>query len=252
MHDDLGRGAVVTGGNRGIGLGVTKRLAEAGYRVVVGARTPVDFPEEIAGSVRFVAADVRKLQDHRRLVAEAVSWAGSIQVYVNNAGYSAWRSIEEIDDAFFDDMMATNLKGAFFGCRAAAEVLGEGGVIINMSSIAAKRGTPRNSMYCATKFGMTGLTQALSKELGPRGIRVNAVCPVLVRTPGLVEALGAEGAPAAGDVDGFLSRFAESQSALRRLPTAEEVGDMCVYLASNAASAVTGQSINVDCGVLPQ
>jgi 3-oxoacyl-[acyl-carrier protein] reductase/meso-butanediol dehydrogenase/(S,S)-butanediol dehydrogenase/diacetyl reductase len=118
--------------------------------------------------------------------------------------------------------------------------------------LAAKRGTPNNSAYCAAKFGMTGLTQALAKELGTKGIRVNALCPVLVRTPGLIEALSNPTSPAKGDPEGFLAAFASSQSALGRLPTGAEVAAMALYLASPAASAISGQSINVDCGVLPQ
>ena len=245
------RCAVVTGGNRGIGFGVTRRFVEAGYRVVVGARTEPSWPEEIAASVRFVPCDVRARADHRKLVDTALTWAGGLTVYVNNAGYSGWRPIEEIDETFLDGMVATNLKGAFWGGQAAAGVLSSGGSIINMSSLAARRGTPNNSVYCATKFGITALTQSLAKELGPRGIRVNAVCPVLVRTEGLVEALSAPGSPAHGDVDGFLERFTATQSALGTLPTATDVGDMCVFLASERAASITGQSINVDCGVLP-
>ncbi len=128
-----------------------------------------------------------------------------------------------------------------------------GGVIINVSSLASKRGTPNNAVYCASKFGLNGITQALAKELGPRGIRVNGVCPVLIATDGLMEALRRpEAPPAGGSVENWLADFAATQSALGRLPTGGEVADLCVFLASSAASAITGQNINVDCGVLPQ
>jgi len=100
---------------------------------------------------------------------------------------------------------------------------------------------------------VNGLTQALAKELGPRGIRVNAVGPVYVETDGLLEALRDPRSPAQGkDVAGYLKEFADTQSALRRLPTGEQVAATCVFLASQAAAAVTAQCINVDCGVLPQ
>ena len=85
---------------------------------------------------------------------------------MNNAGFSAWRPIGAIDDAFFDDMMAVNLKGAFWGCKAAAAAMRDGGAIVNISSLAGKRGTSNNAMYVATKFGMNGLTQSLAKEFG--------------------------------------------------------------------------------------
>ena len=98
-----------------------------------------------------------------------------------------------------------------------------------------------------------GLTQALAKELGPKGIRVNAVCPVYVETDGLLSALADKNSPAGGkNVKAYLKKFMKEQSALQRLPTAEEVARVCLFLASDAASAVTGQSINVDCGVLVQ
>jgi 3-oxoacyl-[acyl-carrier protein] reductase/meso-butanediol dehydrogenase/(S,S)-butanediol dehydrogenase/diacetyl reductase len=128
-----------------------------------------------------------------------------------------------------------------------------GGCIINVSSLAGKRGSANNSVYCAAKFGVNGITQALAKELGPKGIRVNAVCPVYVQTDGLLEALAEKDAPPAGqDADVYLRDFAIANSALGTLPTGEEIAQVCVFLASPAASAVTGQCINVDCGVLPQ
>ena len=126
-----------------------------------------------------------------------------------------------------------------------------GGSIINISSLAAKRGTLNNSAYSATKFGVTGLTQSLCKELGPKGIRVNAVCPVLIETPGLTDALSQKDSPANGDTNLFLSNFTLNQTALGRLPTVKEVAHLCLFLSSNNASGITGQSINVDCGVLP-
>jgi 3-oxoacyl-[acyl-carrier protein] reductase/meso-butanediol dehydrogenase/(S,S)-butanediol dehydrogenase/diacetyl reductase len=172
---------------------------------------------------------------------------------VNNAGYSGWRPLDRIDEDFWDQMIDTNLKGVLFGCQAAAPHLPRGGSIINISSLAGKRGSANNSVYCASKFGVNGVTQALAKELGSRGIRVNAVCPVYVRTEGLLEALGDPVSPAGGaDVESYLEDFAAKQSALGRLPRDEEVGSVCVFLASEAASAITGQCINVDCGVLPQ
>jgi NAD(P)-dependent dehydrogenase (short-subunit alcohol dehydrogenase family) len=100
---------------------------------------------------------------------------------------------------------------------------------------------------------VNGLTQALAKELGPRGIRVNAVCPVYVDTGGLREALSEPQAPPGGqDVDAYLADFARTQAALKRLPSGDEVAAACVMLCAPSASAITGQCLNVDCGVLPQ
>lgn len=248
----MDRTVIITGGNRGIGRSITQGFLDAGYNVVVGARSEQSVQSLAPDRVHFVGVDVRHEADHFKLVEEAKLRFGGVDCYVNNAGYSEWRPIGEIDDAFLDDILGTNLKGAFWGCKAAASVLGSGGAIVNISSIASKRGTANNSAYCASKFGMNGLTQALAKELGPRNIRVNAICPVLILTDGLREALLAPHAPAQGDPEAFLATFSKGQTALGRLPIAAEVAQSAVFLASSAASAITAQCINVDCGVFPQ
>ena len=244
--------AIVTGGNRGIGLGITQSFVAAGYTVLVGARQDRNLEEKFGDKVIFVPTDVREEKAHHNIVQKAISMFGRVDVYVNNAGYSYWKPIAEIDDAFLGDLLDTNLKGAFWGCKAAAKVMQSNASIINVSSLAGKRGSSNNSAYVASKFGMNGLTQSLAKELGPRNIRVNAVCPVLIATEGLNEALDMEHAPGQGDPAEFIANFTKSNAALLRMPTAVEVGQMCVFLASENASAITGQCINVDCGVLPQ
>ncbi|MBV0914182.1 SDR family NAD(P)-dependent oxidoreductase [Anianabacter salinae] len=241
----------ITGASRGLGRDLAVAFAAAGWSVFVGARTESGI-QNAAHGICFVAMDVREEQEHHKLAAQAIEETGRLDCYINNAGVSAWRPIERIDEDFLDEMLAVNLKGAFWGCKAAAARLSASGTILNISSLAAKRGTINNSAYCAAKFGITGLTQSMCKELGPRGIRVNALCPVLVRTPGLMSALAENDAPAAGDPDTFLDQFRQTQTALGRLPEGNEVAALALFLTSPAASAITGQSINVDCGVLPQ
>jgi 3-oxoacyl-[acyl-carrier protein] reductase/meso-butanediol dehydrogenase/(S,S)-butanediol dehydrogenase/diacetyl reductase len=171
---------------------------------------------------------------------------------INNAGYSAWKPLEKITEDFWDQMIDTNLKSVIFTSQAAVRVM-QRGAIINISSLAGKRGSANNSVYCASKFGMNGITQALAKELGSKDIRVNAVCPVYIRTSGLEEALSKENSPSKGaDLTDFLDDFARTQTALGLLPTDQQVADTCLYLASDKAGAITGQCINVDCGVMPQ
>ncbi len=244
---------IVTGGTKGIGEAIARAFHANGANLVLGARTDNGLAKGLGERAWFRAMDVCKPSGHSEIVRAALDWTGRLDVFVNCAGTSAWRPLEEVDEEFWHQIIDTNLKGTFFGCRAAAAGLKAGGCIINVSSLAGKRGSANNAVYCASKFGVNGITQALAKELGPRGIRVNAVCPVYVRTTGLLGALADKDAPPSGkDVEAYLADFTRSHSALGTLPTSDEVARVCLFLASPEASAVTGQCINVDCGVLPQ
>jgi NAD(P)-dependent dehydrogenase (short-subunit alcohol dehydrogenase family) len=247
------RTTIVTGGTAGIGAAIAKVFHQAGDYVVIAARNDNGFAAELGEGAKFVKTDVTEPAALHHLAKQALDLTGRLDVFINNAGASGWRPLEKIDENFWYQMQDVNLKSVLFGCQAAAAVMREGGVIINISSMAAKRGSANNSVYCAAKFGVNGITQALAKELGPRGIRVNAVCPVLVTTDGLLAALTDEYAPSyQKPAQEFLSAFANTQSALGRLPDAGEVAQFCLYLASGAASAITGQCPNIDCGVFPQ
>jgi NAD(P)-dependent dehydrogenase (short-subunit alcohol dehydrogenase family) len=243
---------VVTGGNKGIGLGISECFAKAGYSVYVGAREDTGLATLLGENVKFVKTDVRSEQAHLELVSKALANTGRVDAYINNAGLSGWKPIAEIDNDFLDHLIDSNLKSVIWGCKAAASVMKEGASIINISSLAGKRGSTNNTVYCATKFAVNGITQSLAKELGPKGIRINALCPVLVTTPGLLDALSEKYAPGVGGAEEFIDNFRKGNAALGRLPMASEVGDTAVYLASEFASAITGQCINVDCGVFPQ
>lgn len=243
---------VITGGSKGIGWELVQTYARNGYKVISGARSiRQEIPEDISENIKQVVVDVKKREHHVNLVEIALGWTNKLDCYINNAGFSEWRSIASVNEDFIKEMFETNLFGYFWGAQAAATVLKKGGSILNISSLAAKRGTPNNSVYSATKFGVTGLTQSLCKELGPKGIRVNAVCPVFIETTGLVDALNQKDSPANGDIGSFLTEFSANQTALGRLPSVNEVAQLCLFLTSKNASGISGQSINVDCGVLP-
>ncbi len=247
------RTTIITGGSRGMGAAISCAFHAVGDHVVIAGRTDTGLAETLGERARFITTDVRFPTQLRDMVRQAVDWTGRVDVLVNNAGFSAWRALADIDEAFWDDMMNTNLKGVLFASQAAAAHLPAGGAIVNISSLAGKRGSANNAAYCASKFGVNAVTQALAKELGARGIRVNAVCPVYVRTAGLEDALTDDRSPTGGhDITAYLAEFTRTQTALGRLPTDEQVAATCVFLASPAADAITGQCLNVDCGVLPQ
>ena len=243
---------VITGGSKGLGWAIAEKYLQNGWYVVSGSRSKrLEIPESLTSKFLQIELDVKDRISHKLLVSEAIAWTGQIDCFTNNAGFSEWRPLDQIDEEFLLNILQTNLMGYFWGAQAAQAVMKPGSTITNISSLAAKRGTPNNSAYVASKFGVTGLTQSLSKELGPVGIRVNAICPVLVTTPGLKAALNLNSSPAEGDAENFLSNFAKTQTALGFLPTAAEVAELCYFLSGSGASAITGQSINVDCGVLP-
>ena len=247
------RTAIITGGCRGLGGSITKSFLAAGYRVIIGARNKNGFEKFQSENTRFCKTDVRNEEEHKKLAHTALNSTGRIDVWINNAGISSWKPIGEISDGFLDDLIDTNLKSTFWGCKIAAKAMeSNGGSIINISSIAGKRGSANNSAYCATKFGVNGLTQSLAKELGKLRITVNAICPVLIKTDGLITALRDEHSPAKGDPVNFIHKFTELNSATGKLPDGQDVGKFAVFLASPENKSITGQCINVDCGVFPQ
>lgn len=252
MKSRIARTVLVTGGSRGIGAAVASAFISSGDNVFVSARSPPAKPPG-KGGPRFLRADVRRPAHLRSAVSRATRESGRLDVLINAAGYSRWLRLERITEKAWTDMVDTNLKGVLFAAQAAAPWMSKGGAIVNVSSLAGKRGSANNAMYCGTKFGVNGITQALAKELGSRGIRVNAVCPAYVETDALLSALAAPDSPAGRRRPlRYLREFSATQAALGTLPTAEQVAQACLFLASPAASAITGQCVNVDCGVFPQ
>jgi meso-butanediol dehydrogenase/(S,S)-butanediol dehydrogenase/diacetyl reductase len=261
-----GKVAIVTGAARGIGRGIAEALADAGASVVLsdvaagGASAGVLTYElssgaqletaarEIAargrGETLAVACDVTRAAQVEALVARARDAFGRIDLVVNNAGVVHFAPLEEIDEARWDFVYAVNVKGPFLVSRAAlGELTKTQGSIVNIASVAGKRGYATGSLYCSSKFAVVGFTQSLAQELGPRGVRVNAVCPGILATHMWTHHLTSEarGGKAAYDA-------AVKQSIpLGREQTPADIAGAVLYLASSPN--ITGVSLNVAGGM---
>ena len=243
---------LISGGSKGIGLDISKYFLEMGYRVISLSRS--FNPELKSSNFDHYDCDITDEQSVTAALKKIHSKYGFLDGLVNNAGFSEWRPIEKINEEFLNKIFATNLFGSFYLIKEALPRFNKNAAIVNISSIAGKRGSLNNSAYCATKFAMNGMTQALSKEIGKNGIRINAICPVLIETPGLKKALNSDHSPAKDyrNFEDFIDNFITTNTALGRLPSALDVASMTKFLLSSEAHSITGQYINLDCGVLPQ
>jgi 3-oxoacyl-[acyl-carrier protein] reductase len=181
MTDISGKVAVVTGSGRGIGRAIAVELSQKGARVVVTARTVSELEEtaRLAGSATVIPADVRKKDDVHRLLGQAALQLGPIDILVNAAGIGVAGPVLDFSDSDYDVVLDTNLKSIFVASRCVLPSMIERrtGHIVNIASIAGKVGSANLAVYCASKFGVVGFTQALAEEVREYGIRVSLVCP---------------------------------------------------------------------------
>ena len=255
-----GKVSVITGAAQGIGLATALEFAQEGATVVVcdvrqaGVDAAVDQCKALGVPVAGWVVDVTQRAMVDAMVQNTLAQFGRIDVLVNNAGITQDARLQKMSLEQFDRVIDVNLRGVFHCAQAVSDsMVAQGsGVILNASSVVGIYGNFGQTNYAASKFGVIGFTKTWARELGPKGIRVNAVCPVLIPTEGLVEALKSPHAPAGDDPHAFIARFARDNAALKRLPLGAEIASACVFLASAGAGAITGQCINVDCGVFPQ
>jgi NAD(P)-dependent dehydrogenase (short-subunit alcohol dehydrogenase family) len=242
-----GRVALVTGAARGLGRAISLALAHAGADVALGLRD-VKADSGLATELRNMGRralplqmDMGVMKQIFHAVDETAKEFGRIDILVNNAGIAPENLAENVREEDFDATLAVNLKGTFFASQAVARlmIVQKSGTIINMSSQAGFAALPTESVYCMTKAGIAHLTKCLAVEWGKHGITVNAVAPTFIRTPGTESAL----ADAA-----FRADTIERIAALHRLGEPMEVAGAVVFLASPAASLITGETILIDGG----
>ena len=234
--DLAGRVAIVTGGGRGVGRGISERLLEAGADVVIcGRNEPESLPSAAGRAAAFVAADVRELEAIDRVIAFARERFGRLDVLVNNAGGSPAAPAATASPRFSEKIIQLNLIAPMHFAQKANAVMQtqpEGGAIVNIASVSGLRPSPGTAAYAAAKAGLLSLTQTLAVEWAPR-VRVNAIAAGMIKTELAEMHYGDDAAQA---------RVAATVP-LERLGTPRDVGDLCVFLASPLASYVSGAAL---------
>jgi 3-oxoacyl-[acyl-carrier protein] reductase len=236
-----GKVALVTGGSRGIGAAISRELAEAGARVAVNYRAGQEAAETLAGEIGGLAAqaDVSSADEVQGLVERVESELGDLDILVNNAGVTRDTLIARMSDEDWETVIDTNLRGTFNTSRAVARKMlrRRSGAIVNLSSVVGLHGNPGQANYAASKAGIIGLTKALARELGSRGVRVNAIAPGYISTE-LTDVLNEE---QRGLILG--------NTPLGRLGEPDDVAGAVRFLCSDEAAFITGEVLLVDGGL---
>ncbi|HZZ13609.1 MAG TPA: glucose 1-dehydrogenase [Paraburkholderia sp.] len=241
MSKLTGKVAVVTGGSKGIGAAVSKALAAQGASVVVnyassqaGAEAVVADIVAAGGKAVAVRGDVSKAADAQGIIDTAVETYGQLDILVNNSGVYEFSPIEEITEAHFHKHFNVNVLGLLLITQAAVKHLGEGGSIVNISSVVSRITPPGSAVYTATKGAVDGITGVLARELGPRKIRVNSVNPGMIAT---------EGTHSGGIIGSDFETWAVSTTPLGRIGQPDDIADVVTFLASDDARWLTGESL---------
>ena len=243
-----GKVAIVTGASKGIGAGIAKRFAAEGATVVVnyassksGADSVVKEITSKGGKAVAIQGDIAKQADIERVFAETKKQFGQLDILVNNAGVYEFSPLEGVTGEHFHKQFDLNVLGLVLASKEAAKYFnGDGGSIINLSSLVSISGVPNASVYSATKGAVDSVTRSLSKELGPRKIRVNAINPGMVVT---------EGVQTAGFDQSDFRKDLESRTPLGRIGKVEDIAPAAVFFASNDSSWITGETLVIAGGL---
>lgn len=238
--------AVVTGASRGIGAACAVAMAKSGYNVILGYKEQKEKAENLAKvliegygiAALAVQADVSDSKQAQELIDVAYRNFGRVDVLVNNAGIAGYKLFTDITDEEWNEMIGTNLTGVFNCSRAAVKymVSAHSGSIVNISSMWGQVGASCEVHYSASKAGVIGMTQALAKELAPSGVRVNCLCPGVIRTDMLSE------------IDDETVSSLIEETPLGRLGSPKDIADAVAFLCSDGASFITGQVLGVNGG----
>jgi 3-oxoacyl-[acyl-carrier protein] reductase len=239
-----GKVALVTGASKGIGASIAKHLAAEGAAVAVNYSSSKEGADRVVseitgkgGKAVAVQGSVAKKADIDRIVAETKNALGPIDILVNNAGVYEFAPLEEITEESFQRQFGINVLGLLLTTQEAVKVFNPaGGSIINIGSVAGRIGMPGSSVYGATKASVDVITKVLSKELGPKGIRVNAINPGMVET---------EGVHAAGFAESDFRKSIEAQTPLGRIGQPQDIAGAAVFLASADSSWISGETIYI-------
>ena len=241
-----GKVALVTGGNSGIGLAVAKGLVDEGARVVIVGRNAVTVARsagELGASAHGVVADTSLLADLDRVIAATREFGGGrLDVVFANAGVGTFGPLAATSEAMFDSTFDINVKGVYFTVQKAVALMREGGAIVLNASVAASKGNPIGSVYGATKAAVRSFGRTIAAELVERGIRVNVVSPGPIETPIFERTANREQAAA-------IKATLLGRNPMKRFGTTDEVTAAVLFLASDAASYITGVDLLVDGGV---
>ncbi len=252
MFEDLkGKVAIITGARRGMGRTHALKLAQEGVKVVVSdvsqedCQKVVDEIEKEGGEGLALKCDVAKKEEVDKMFVRVVKKFGKVDILVNNAGIAQFKPFLELTEEEWDRTLDINLKGYFLCAQAAAKEMAKqkSGVIVNIASVAMGQqgvGFPNLAHYCASKGGITAMTEVLALELAPLGIRVNVVAPGMIETP-MIDPIKQDSKA----MEGLMARVP-----LKRVGKPEEVSSLVLFLASDASSYMTGSAVVIDGGWL--